>query len=45
MLYKKLSNEFKNLIVITIKKTKNFNDLILLLCDIDAKMKKISKQS
>ena len=44
MLYKKLSNEFKDRLV-TIRKTENFNDLILLLCNMDANMKKISKQS
>ena len=44
MLYEKLSDEFKDRLV-TIRKAKNFNDLILLLCNIDAIMKKISKQS
>ena len=42
MLYKKLNDEFKDQLI-TVKKTKNLNDLILLLCDIDATMKKISK--
>ena len=44
MLYKKLSNEFKDLLV-TVRKTENLNNLILLLRNIDANMKKISKQS
>ena len=44
MLYEKLSNEFKDRLV-TVRKTKNLNDLILLLRDMDANMKKISKQS
>ena len=44
MLYMKLSNEFKNRLVI-VKKIENLNNLILLLCNIDANMKKISKQS
>ena len=44
MLYKKLSNEFKDQLV-TIRKVENFNNLILLLCDMNANMKKISKQS
>ena len=43
-LYKKLSDEFKNRLII-VRKIENFNDLILLLHDIDAKIKKISKQS
>lgn len=42
MLWKKLSNEFKDQLVI-VKKAKNFNNLILLLCNIDANIKKISK--
>ena len=42
MLYKKLSDEFKDRLV-TVRKTKNLNDPILLLRDIDANMKKISK--
>ena len=44
MLYEKLSDEFKDPLVI-VKKAENLNNLILLLCDIDANMKKISKQS
>ena len=44
MLYKKLSNEFKDRLVI-VKKAENFNNLILLLYDMDANMKKMSKQS
>ena len=44
MLYKKLSDEFKNRLVI-IRKRENLNNLILLLCNIDTNMKKISKQS
>ena len=44
MVYKKLSDEFKDRLV-TIRKAENLNDLILLLRDIDANMKKISKQS
>ena len=42
MLYKKLSNEFKDRLV-TVKKTENLNNLILLLRDMDANMMKISK--
>ena len=42
MLYKKLSDEFKDRLV-TVKKIENLNNLILLLRNIDAKMKKISK--
>ena len=44
MLYKRLSDEFKDRLV-TVRKAKNLNDLILLLRNIDANMKKISKQS
>ena len=44
MLYEKLSDEFRDQLV-TVKKSKNLNDLILLLREIDANMKKISKQS
>ena len=44
MLYKKLSDEFKNRLV-TVRKAENHNNLILLLRDMDANMKKISKQS
>ena len=44
MLYKKLSNEFKDRLV-TVKKAKNLNNLILLLRNMNANMKKISKQS
>ena len=44
MLYEKLSDEFKDQLV-TVRKTENLNDLILLLRDMDANMKKISKQS
>ena len=43
MLYKKLSNEFKDWLI-TSRKAENLNDLILLLRVIDANMKKISKQ-
>lgn len=43
ILYKKLSNEFKNRLI-TVKKAKYFSDLILLLHNIDVNMKKISKQ-
>ena len=42
MLYEKLSDEFKDRLV-TVRKAKNLNDLILLLRNIDANMKKISK--
>ena len=44
MLYEKLSDEFKDRLV-TVRKVENLNDLILLLRDMDANMKKISKQS
>ena len=44
MLYEKLSNEFKDRLVI-VRKAKNLNNLILLFCNMDANMKKISKQS
>ena len=44
MLYEKLSDEFKDRLV-TVRKAENLNDLILLLRDMDANMKKISKQS
>ena len=44
MLYKKLSNEFKDRLV-TVRKVENLNDLILLLRNMDANIKKISKQS
>ena len=44
MLYEKLSDEFKDRLV-TVRKAKNLNDLILLLRDMDANIKKISKQS
>ena len=43
MLYEKLSNEFKDRLVI-VRKEENLNNLIPLLCNIDANMKKISKQ-
>ena len=43
MLYEQLSDEFKDRLII-IRKTKNLNNLILLLRDIDANRKKISKQ-
>ena len=43
MLYEKLSNEFKDRLV-TIMKAENLNNLILLLRDMDAIMKKYSKQ-
>ena len=43
MLYKKLGDEFKDRLV-TVRKTENLNNLILLLCNMDANMKKISKQ-
>ena len=42
MLYEKLSDEFKDRLI-TVKKAENLNNLILLLCDMDANMKKISK--
>ena len=42
MLYEKLSNEFKDRLV-TVKKVEKLNDLILLLCNMDVNMKKISK--
>ena len=42
ILYEKLSDEFKDRLV-TVRKAENLNDLILLLCNIDANMKKISK--
>ena len=44
ILNEKLSDEFKDWLV-TIRKVKNFNNLILLLCDMDANMKKNNKQS
>ena len=44
ILYEKLSNEFKDRLV-NIRKAENLNDLILLLYNMDANMKKISKQS
>ena len=44
MLYKKLSDEFKDRLV-TIKKTEHLNNLILLLREMNANMRKISKQS
>lgn len=44
MLYKNLSNKFKNRLII-IKKVKNFNKLILLLYNINVNIKKINKQS
>ena len=44
ILYEKLSNEFKDQLV-NIRKVENFNYLILLLYNIDANMKKFSKQS
>ena len=44
MLYKKLADEFKDWLV-TVKKAENLNDLILLLHNMYANMKKISKQS
>ena len=44
MLYEKLSDEFKDWLVI-VRKAKNLNNLILLLHDMDSNMKKISKQS
>ncbi len=44
MLYKKLIDKFKNRLI-TIIKAKNLNNLILLLYNIDANAKKISKQS
>ena len=42
MLYEKLSDKFKNRLV-TVRKVENLNDLIPLLRNIDANMKKISK--
>ena len=42
MLYEKLSDEFKDRLV-TIRKARNLHNLILLLCDMDANIKKISK--
>ena len=44
ILYEKLSDEFKDQLVI-VRKTENLNDLILLVHNIDANMKKISKKS
>ena len=44
MLYKKLSDEFKDWLV-TVRKAKNFNNLILLFHNMDSNIKKISKQS
>ena len=43
MLYEKFSDEFKDRLI-TVRKAENLNDLILLLSDMDANMKKISKQ-
>ena len=42
MLYKKLSDEFKDQLI-TVRKADKLNDLILSLCNIDTNMKKISK--
>lgn len=39
-----MNNEFKDRLV-TINKAKNLKDLIVLLCNMDTNMKKISKQS
>ena len=44
MLYEKLSDEFKDRFV-TVRKAKNLNNLILLLRNMDANIKKICKQS
>ena len=44
MLYKKLSDEFKDRLI-TVRITENLNNLILLPHNIDANIKKISKQS
>ena len=44
MLYEKLSDKFKDRLI-TIRKAENLKNLILLLCNMDANMKKISKQS
>ena len=44
MLHEKLSDEIKDRLV-TVRKAENFNNLILLLCDIDTNMKKIGNQS
>lgn len=44
ILYKKLSNEFKDWLVI-IRKVKNFNNLILLFCNINISIKKTNKHS
>lgn len=44
MLYQKSSDEFKDELVI-IKKVENLNNLILLLFNMDANIKKSSKQS
>lgn len=41
-MYKKLSNKFKDQLV-NVKKAENLNDLILVLRNMDANMKKISK--
>ena len=43
MLYEKLSNQFKDQLVI-VRKTENLNNLIMLIYNIDANMKKINKQ-
>ena len=42
ILYKKLSYEFKDRLVI-VRKAENLNNLILLLCNMDANIKKINK--
>ena len=44
MLYERLSDEFKDRLI-NVRKAENLNNLILLLRDMDANMKKISKQS
>ena len=44
MLYEKLSDEFKDWLI-TVRKAKILNNPILLIRDIDANIKKISKQS
>lgn len=44
ILYEKLNDEFKNRLAI-VRKVKNLNNLILSLCNMNANMKRISKQS
>lgn len=44
ILYKKVSDEFQDRLII-VRKVENFNNLILLFCNINANIKRINKQS